>query len=292
MEPATPSAAITDDIDLSQYKSYFDQRAFHASKVADDVRAIALGKPLDWRIDNPETETSLLKVADVAQQHGIWQVLLPAVSAMNAACCEPTELTQQRAVGDIFVHYDLDADGLILPRQTCFFVAAADCPTVIFKDYRRGNVVAAHAARDSLVDRSRVLGYGSSREHESVVYAALRMLCDQLTRPHDIHIRICYGVAKRFFHPIDHAQHGHFNERLLRELCTIDGRTGTHSLRDWNTGDISLPELIRAQAISHGVPAHNIQWLTPDTADPQFAEDFWSHSRGDRERNGIFIIRE
>jgi hypothetical protein len=103
----------------------------------------------------------------------------------------------------------------------------------------------------------------------------------------DISVFTFAGIRSGFFHSPDHSTYGPYNRRLIEEIAALDKAFSTHGLQSSLTGEILLSEVIRAQCLQCGVPSENI---ASDAVDTRADDDYWSHTCGDSERNGVFVF--
>ena len=239
-------------------------------------------RPPDWG----ERCEQILRLASA---HGSKRVLVPLPFRFNARIVTRDHLRETVCIyHGIPLRTGAFADGIVLPRNTASFHPSGDCPTIIAKDERNGVVITAHAGRDSLVDRGAIEGR-RPRQWQSVVDS----ICARMKEISAVHVAIVCGIGPSFFcHSWDHPKHGSRNRRLIHYIVH---RWGTDCILGHPAeGRINLTTLIRKQFATHGISPDNIAADGVDTyADT--GEDgqplFYSHHRGDEERNGVLVVR-
>ena len=110
-----------------------------------------------------------------------------------------------------------------------------------------------------------------------------------------LHAFVCAGIgAQNFSHTVDNSERGHVSRRIVEKFISIGSNT---IVGPFEEGRISLFEAIKNQFGKNGtlpsVPAGQVFHDNVDT----FADKddnghlWWSHRRGDSQRNGILVIR-
>lgn len=142
------------------------------------------------------------------------------------------------------------ADGVVLPRGSAFIGSIAGPVVIISGD---GMCIAASAARDSLIDRQRVLKSVPGRKHASVIDAAMAKVSEQSSvRKSTLTIAGYFCLATNSFgHPLDDETHGFYNRRLV-PYARSQGPATVVTRND--VAYLSLTGLILAQAKQHQIP--------------------------------------
>ena len=252
----------------------------------------------DWAIKDRIAEETRANIAGTLRQIGVKTVSAPRPQKFNAVICEPGDLTGDAVSisSDVTFMRGLDADGVVVPVETPFWLSSADCLTLVVIDPKTGMTIASHAGRDCLFDRERIYGRPPSREHESVVDAII-------TRFKAAHVNAKYlqafmtcGVGP------EHFEHDWGHRDVV--MATRNQAMCAHVLMRWGTqcldgdllkGKLVLTEIVRAQLVKHGVRVFNIGFDVVDTYDDVNVNGdhlWWSNRRGDGDkRNGVLVTR-
>ena len=125
---------------------------------------------------------------------------------------------------------------------------------------------------------------------ESVVFSALRHYEGDRS---EIAVRIFCGISGRNFgHPIRHSKYAEENALMANYVSKKYGKqcfVGS----DIEEGKLDLVELITAQCGAMGVTRKGVwndQVCTFGDCDFQENPMWWSHRRGDKERNGVLVL--
>lgn len=211
---------------------------------------------------NPELVTTL---RDISRSMEADKIYAPTPTKANAEIIEPTALKLSFVLGNgvvMFRNPAKPADGTLLrqPGDACIY-SAGGCGFIAatMDDY----LVVAHAARESLMDKQRVLTGQSSRHHESVVDAIVDTFRDLGYEQFEIAARLrvwlLYFIKPmEFFHPKadpEHPEHKDYNNKVAPYLAEHLGTGFT----EWADGvRLDLPLIAAAQFKKHGVPAKHI----------------------------------
>ena len=183
---------------------------------------------VDWSLKDlytPESGDSPFarEVADSLYEHGVrGTVFGPTVTDMNAHLTDADKLTTEILLPHGITLYrnpGLKADGLPLSADAgeTFVMSGGGCPIIVA--IGDGEVIAAHASRDSMIDRTRVMTGSQSRQHESVLHAIVREFKDWDISPSQVHVHVYFSVpAAAFTHDFSDAAYGAFNRALHRDL--------------------------------------------------------------------------
>lgn len=258
------------------------------------IEIALFGKPNNWSLLDPTPE-SLALIGDAAQGNRIDTLLAPKPSTFNAKICLPEDLNTTFDTGNgVRIMRGVDADGVIVPEGQAFYLASADCVTIVATDPKSGMTIAAHGGRDCLIDRKRVNGEGLSREHDSVVDAIVAQFKNAGINAKHLKIFMTCGIGpKEFEHNFFDPKYGAGNIKMCLDLIAKWGKTVLDG--DITRGKIVLTEVIRAQFMSHGVPAYQIGFDVVDTfgdTDADGQHRWWSNRRGDgTKRNAVIVKR-
>jgi copper oxidase (laccase) domain-containing protein len=253
------------------------------------------GKPNNWSLLNPPPET-LRRIGNLASAEGVYRLLAPKPSAFNARVCLSDDLTETVMGNEsVSIHRGVDADGAVIPPGQAFYLASADCLTVVTLDPKSGMTVAAHAGRDCLFDRKRINGEGKSREHESVVDAIVARYEQANIQAKYLKVFMTCGISpKEFVHDFQDPKFGTANMKMCADVAhkwglrCLDG--------DMTKGKLVLTEIVRAQFMKHGVDPYHIGFDIVDTygdTDRYGNHLWWSHRREPGPgRNAVLVTRK
>lgn len=258
------------------------------------VEIALYGKPNNWSLLNPTPE-ALIRIGEAAQGGQVSTLLAPKPSAFNAKVCLPEDLREVIDTGNcVRILRGVDADGVIIPEGQAFYLASADCVTIVATDPKSGLTIAAQGGRDCLIDRKRVNGDGPSREHESVVDAMVARFKEAGINPKYLKVFLTCGIGpKEFEHNFFDPKYGQGNIKMCLDLVAKWGKAVLDG--DITRGKIVLTEVIRAQFAAHGVPPYQIGFDVVDTfadTDREGQHRWWSNRRGDgANRNAVIVKR-
>lgn len=226
--------------------------------------------------------------------NGIRHLYMPSPIKCNALTVEAKDFRRSQDVLGIKpiikVHDGVYADGSYVPKGSAFAITSADCPTIVMWGKNSCGVTkvcAAHAGRDSLIERSALHnlgGNGSQRAHFSVVDAARSLILNHGVVAKTLCLKIYCGIRSGFTHQQTGGKHETYNRNLINHCSQYGGAVVT----DIDTGEIDLYQLIRSQAIESGILARNIKFDEADT----WADDRWASNRrnpGSDERNLVIV---
>lgn len=260
------------------------------------VTILLAGKPTNWRITTKdESDPALLDtIGTIAKNAGAQAVLAPRPAEFNALICKDQDLSASFSLGNsgISIHRGYNADGCEIPEQKAFFLASADCTTIVGYSDKTHKVIAAHAGRDSLIDRNRI-NNGDSRQHESVVDAVIEAF--ENSNPSDLHFFLTCGIGpNNFGHDLSSSKKGLQNIWMIDDILERYESETILAPKPYDHGKINLYELIKAQLMSFGVPSYQIGFDGIDTYTAKNTDGeiiFWSNRRGDKlSRNMVMVV--
>ncbi|MBI2108868.1 MAG: laccase domain-containing protein [Parcubacteria group bacterium] len=252
------------------------------------TKILLFGKPNNF-LSLVSNTAGLDIITGHAREHGVLRVFAPRVTSASKMIVDKDCFTKVMICNGRKVSYGIDADGVLIPSQSAFFIAPADCPTLVLQS-SEGKMVATHAGRNCLLDDGLLSGNTTHPGVESVVYEGLKLLrCN----PQKIYASIFCGIGEQYFiHPIEGTPHQDKNEQLIKYVCKRWGRKCFGP--NLPEGQLNLFELISMQLREAGVQEKNIWHDGACTYSDLISKDkpmWWSHRRGDKGRNGVLVMR-
>lgn len=257
--------------------------------IDENIIILTHGKPQNWhpsRFDDRTTFTEQL--ATIGQILNTNEFYCPSPVEMNGVIVLPQQLTTSVTHGQITLHRGCNADGVVLSKGQSFFIASADCHTIVVYNHAKQQVIPAHAGRDCVLDQQLIQTGRPGRKHFSVVDSIMKYI-----NPSDyaeLNIGIYCGIGpENFAHPVTDKNYGAKNKKLI---AYISRNYGELSL--WNEptmGRLNMVEIIMQQFSAYGIEpeqiTHDMVDTFADSIDTSY--QWWSCRRGDWQRNGIFI---
>ncbi len=222
---------------------------------------------------------------------GINTLLLPNPTESNACILKLGESIPSDRITDMSVHADMYADGAVIDKGEAFAITSADCPTIVVYGRDKAGklfVCAAHASRESLLDRESILHGYKFRADFSVVYSALNRLYEYGVCVDSVHMHIYCGIRSGFTHPQSGGNRYSLYNRNLINYCNS---LSSNIVLDEDSGEIDLYALIRAQAVDMGVPEQSVIFDDMDT----YTDSLWASNRrdpGTSKRNLVIVSRK
>ena len=281
------------------------------------VRIEVFGKPHDFRHLSQKADVLHSVVRRVESQKAS-RLYLPTVSHFNARITDrPSQFPKFQTVLETKVCEGCFVDGVKIHIGEAFFVASADCQTLVFSSPLKKYVIACHAGLKCLVDYNRIYHEGKIRNHQSVVDRALEFF-----QGHEASVRVdavCGIGAHAVEYSATDEMYGRRNHALIKYLfdrwggdcfapkIKLDPKTKEsrlvrpQSLKECLTGHIDFFALARAQAEKRGVPREQIVKdgvCTYTDGSGSHGGKFHSHKRQmeagikpeDGKRNGVLIM--
>jgi copper oxidase (laccase) domain-containing protein len=214
------------------------------------------------------------KLAAALYSIGVKRAYAPTPIQFNARIIKPGNLQQMLVLGEklyMLRNEASPADGTLLYNKgDAVAVSAAGCGWIVVSN---GDVIiAAHAGRESLLDRKCVLTRGKERDRATgVVENAIAALeCS----PTDIHVwPMNFIKPEHFYHRRDDAKYGDYNTAARDYLPKKYSARG--AVTDQHGVYINLPGIAFEQAFRCGVPEDNIHLVH------QYLSDELPHTRKD-----------
>lgn len=254
------------------------------------VKVCLFGRPNDFsRIR--ENETARRVIGEYAHQEKIKTLLCPSATEMNKKIVSEGAFLDRVAYKGVTMHFGTWADGVILNGRVGFFIASADCPTLVLQ-FDNGKTVATHAGRECLFDRN-TFNLKIKKDRGSVVFKALTVVPGNIEK---VYVSIFCGIKPHYFsHWTGHSIHGKNNRDMIAHIteqwggdCFLSGE------KDRSLGKLDLVRLICAQLKEAGVPEKHIWHDGSCTFSDVVAHGvplWWSHRRGDEGRNGVLVMQ-
>ncbi|GEM_PF-2485050 len=238
--------------------------------------------------DVPRAQKLSRALGEVFEALDIKNAYAPQVSQNSAYIL--TKGTLRRARIDLGGRYlwrnpELRSDGIFLDAGDAFIMSAAGCPAIIAT--AKSYMVVAHAGRDSLIDRQKILRGKRSRWYDSVVDAIVDNFRMKGVGAEEIILHTGFAIpSKYFWHDFDHIQWGFFNRKLLRFFRKQWPRAvGRYDERGFT---IDLSGLIKDQAVSAGIKEKNV--ITGDSLE-RYPELAHTRDGKDPARRNLIIIK-
>jgi hypothetical protein len=205
--------------------------------------------------------------------HGITRAYAPSVAAMSGAIAERHELSTALSLPEgvtMLRNKALPSDGVPLNPESGnegFVMSGGGCPLVVA--IGGGHVIAAHASRESLIDRGRIETGTPSRDHESVIHSIAAWFQKKRVPVDQVNVRIFFTVkAKAFPHPFTGSAHSPYNQKLHADIM---GRNLGKDVMQRDTGRLSIPGLIHGLCAKEGFATRRVLNLLPLPTDGAFA---------------------
>jgi hypothetical protein len=166
-------------------------------------------------------------IAELLRYYGIQRAFVPDTDFSGLIARgneEPIILYQE---GGVTLETAKSREGTFIDRGEAVVVCTGGCPVVIATDKRRILCV-AHAGRDSLVDREKILSKQASREDEGVIDQMARSLREIGVDPGMMELHGYFGIHREIFaHDLsderNQMMHEYINERWPRSSITKPG---------------------------------------------------------------------
>jgi len=226
-----------------------------------------IGPNINWKLDR-KSPNAFRNIVDVLPKNidGLW---MPIPTKANAKIAHMFDFEfedwtmHSKEESDTAVFGKCFADGTFFSDDHVFGMTTADCPVIVLYDNETGTVGAAHAGRDSVLDRYFIEteGKNSGREVFGIVNAMVEM-AHSLYRVslENLCLGIFGGMRTNFHHDPHHFSYGSYNRKLVEYCGQFEG-----AVLDKGTGKIDMYAVIRGIAINLGVSSENIHFDSVDT---------------------------
>lgn len=222
----------------------------------------------------------------VLKEIGVHKAFAPNVAESSAEIIGTDELKNEILIDrNITLHRNqsIPADGIFLNLGETFVMSSAGCPVIIATAGEQ--MIAAHAGRDSLIDRGAVIGE-PTRSNLSVVYSIIGAFIKKGFRPSEIKMWMLFSIPPaKFKHDLNHWEHGEQN-RALAEFVSKWCPNGV--TRKNGSIFLNLEEIFLQQAHMYGV--QNALAMHSLTQFPAMAHTH-DESKNPKRRNLIVIKR-
>lgn len=276
---------------------YIQRRETHIHKCSHpNISIMALGPKeanqyglSDWSLKSMQTQE------DSYRQHGLAIGLRRVLQSMRVRRAYAPNVVMASAVvvnarvldtriklgGDVCLYRkkQVPADAVFVPSGRAFVASGAGCPFIVATADE--HMIVAHAGRDSLIERSAVLGT-PAREHPSIVNAIIEAFDKKGFPANRISMSMYLAIpASVFEHRFDHPFCGEYNRALAR---FVDDRWPGCTVHRKDSMFLDLESVFIEQARAAGL-RHAWATLSLDTC-PGLV-----HTRGgeNRQRNLIVI---
>lgn len=173
-------------------------------------------KGLQQPSDIPSQRKLVNRLGEELRGLGVFDAFAPNIAPASAVIVEQEDLTTHLQLGgNLQLHRNqcIPADGVLIEKDQAFVGSFAGCPVIIAT--ADDSMIVAHAARDSLLDRSAVYGT-CSRKYASVVYAIIGAFQELGASESDIDMTLLFSIpAEEFEHSPDHPKYGRYNYNLM-----------------------------------------------------------------------------
>ena len=218
---------------------------------------------------------------------GADRLYAPSPVKSNGEIIEPTMLNRPFVLGKgvrLFRNPKVPADGTFLRGAgDAGIFSAGGCGVIVATLGNR--LIFAHAGRESLIDRDRVLG-GQGRRNESVVDSIVEAFREINSHAdlRKLHAWVLYSIKPDdFLHEFDDPKHGEYNCHVGIYLEKLGLGAGVRRVA---TGlKLNLPGVAKAQFVQLGVPERNIH------LEHAYLADELPHTRRGGGRYLVAIVR-
>lgn len=241
-------------------------------------------KPIQRQEDIERNEDLALRISHTLFSLEIKEAFAPNVAAFSGHIANPEDMTTKIFLDHAILrrNRELPADGVFLDPGQGFVMSAAGCPIILASagDY----FIAAHAGRDSLIERNAVMGKKPRRKHQSVVDAIVDKFWQRGIPERAIVMVMMFSIpTEAFEHRFDHPTYGEYNRRLDAFVrtqwpgCMTDGDGGMF---------LSLERVFAEQAVQQGVSKVSAYYSLAEF--PRLA-----HTRdgSSRDRRNLIVVR-
>jgi len=241
-------------------------------------------KPIQCQEDVEKNGHLASRLSSILFSFEIKEAFAPNVAAFSGHIANTGDMTTRIFLDHAILRRNrkLPADGVFLDPEQGFVMSAAGCPIILASG---GNYfIAAHAGRDSLIERNTVTGKQPRREHQSVVDAIVDKFWRRGVPKRDIAMVMMFSIpTEAFEHRFDHPTYGEYN-RLLDDF--VRTRWPDCMTNGDNSMFLSLERVFAEQAVQHGISKVSAIYSLAEF--PRLA-----HTRdgGSRDRRNLIVVR-
>ncbi len=251
-------AAVRNEITVPRGALYFTAACFAGP--GKDWSLAPLQEPGDVK-KNPVLADKLRKaVVSLGADRLYAPTPIASNGTSNGEIIEPTMLNRPFVLGNgvlLFRNPKMPADGTFLRGAgDAGIFSAGGCGVIVA--ILGDRLIFAHAGRESLIDRNRVLG-GQGRRRESVVDSIVEAFREFDSRAdlRKLHAWVLYSIKPEdFFHRFDDQEHLKYNRLVGSDL--EDRGLGAGVRQKIGGVELDLPVIAGAQFRRYGVPERNI----------------------------------
>lgn len=261
---------------------------------------------LDWSLrglqaegdeEKPENTNLASRLGSVSQRLRLSAVLAPSPVAMNSKIVRGTDLGIELTlpyhegnwVTPLWRGQQADGVRLEIPGEA-FAMSAADCALVVVE--WNGQMWAAHAGRDSLLDRTLIETGKRSKEYRSVVDTIMFRIPSTEWKHANVYYGCTISKGPHFEHLPSDSEWGEKNKKMLEYIGKYYGRVTDNELDDafWTRGQIDMRWLIRRQFEQFGVTKFETDTIcTYSDTDPS-GNHVWHSNRRDKKKRNLFMV--
>lgn len=219
-------------------------------------------KPLQVPQDVAKNPVLVSKIRNAMRHLGADKLFAPYPAEFNAEIIHPIDLTKVLVLSHgvvLFRNAARPADGTLLraPGDAGIF-SAAGCSVIVASINE--HLLFAHAGRDCVINRKRVLGESGARRNESVVDSMVDAFIDLGYSKEDLqrmHVWVLYSIKpEHFVHLYEDPNHAAYNLVVGAYLAQRGLSEGTGNI----PGGVALdvPTIVQGQFLQYGVPDEHI----------------------------------
>ena len=261
------------------------------------VTTIFRGRPEDWYLgeERGQREKVFERWGTDLRNNRVREVFCPKIQAGSTLVTGPN--SRQGVTDGIKFYVTKPTEAMCLwPGQAMMF-STADCPTLLLYDRVNKLLVAGHAGRDSLIDRTYITtGQRSAKNREpSIVNAMAKYL--SINDRESLRAFGFGGIGPdHFIHPIDSGDKTYQQANHLLQAFVIKnyGQDCLNGQRNEKIGRLNLHKIIRSQLEKYGLRYRHDGIDTAGDCDAHGQPQRWSHrrdgARPKRGSNGVLVI--
>lgn len=236
--------------------------------------------PHNWSLANlEEPEATHLHTALGAYTYDNQEIFAPRPTLANGKIIGYEALNKEILLPNgKKVFRGIDADGVILPIGSSHALSSGDCATIVVHwqgDDGNPHLIAAHAARDSLLDPEFFKDAGKPRTSLSVVENIIKEIPVVCLKTASAWVGMAIGAGTHFSHPTSDVHHPQNKKRnnFILERYGVQCFDGPNYL-----GQYCIKEIARAQLEQQGINPKAIEVDDVDTHNDKVANNFAWHS--------------